>query len=209
MGARFEDYVAELLSKLGYRVIEKRLKVKVNDVEVGEVDILAEDSLGNKYAVEVKSGKVDVSGIRQAYTNAKILNAKPMVISRGFSNDSSRVLANELGVNVISLEEAFVLTVDELRSAVEMAIYDVIGELINTVYVLMARSGDLSLREIMRILAECSDWTCVCDRLGSSDESCGDLIGELRNELGIRNASLSKLRTIARIYMILSSRNIT
>jgi len=133
MGARFEDYVAELLSKLGYRVIEKRLKVKVNDVEVGEVDILAEDSLGNKYAVEVKSGKVDVSGIRQAYTNAKILNAKPMVISRGFSNDSSRVLANELGVNVISLEEAFVLTVDELRSAVEMAIYDVIGELINTV----------------------------------------------------------------------------
>jgi len=73
----------------------------------------------------------------------------------------------------------------------------------------MARSGDLSLREIMRILAECSDWTCVCDRLGSSDESCGDLIGELRNELGIRNASLSKLRTIARIYMILSSRNIT
>ncbi|MDT7969592.1 MAG: YraN family protein [Vulcanisaeta sp.] len=112
VGARFEDYVAELLSRLGYKVLGRRVKVVVNDVEVGEVDIVAEDGSGVKYAVEVKSGKVDVSAVRQAYVNAKVLNAKPLIVSRGFSNDSSKALADELGVSVINLEEAVVLTVD-------------------------------------------------------------------------------------------------
>ncbi|WP_243676016.1 hypothetical protein [Vulcanisaeta distributa] len=40
VGVRFEDYVAELLSRLGLRVLGRRVKVTVNGVEVGEVDIV-------------------------------------------------------------------------------------------------------------------------------------------------------------------------
>ncbi len=84
VGVKFEDYVAELLSRLGLKVISRRVKVTVNGgVEVGEVDIVAEDGSGSKYAIEVKSGKVDVSAIRQAYVNAKVLNAKPPHRSQG------------------------------------------------------------------------------------------------------------------------------
>jgi len=50
-----------------------------------------------------------VSGVRWAYTDAKLINARPLVLARGFSDDSSRALAEELGVRVIELEEAVVL----------------------------------------------------------------------------------------------------
>jgi Predicted endonuclease (RecB family) len=80
-------------------------------------------SAANRYSVRLRPGKIDVSGVRQAYTNAKLINARPLVLARGFSNDSSRALAEELGVRVIELEEAVVLKPDELRAAVESAIY--------------------------------------------------------------------------------------
>ena len=50
-GVRFEDYAAELLSRLGFRVIDRRVKVMSNGVEVGEVDLIAEDGCGNRYSV--------------------------------------------------------------------------------------------------------------------------------------------------------------
>lgn len=135
----------------GLKVISRRVKVTVNGgVEVGEVDIVAEDSSGNKYAIEVKSGKVDVSAIRQAYVNAKVLNAKPLIVARGgFSNDSSRALADELGVSVINLEEAVVLTIDELRTVIENVLYEAVGDLINTVFTLAMKSCDGKVRDIM------------------------------------------------------------
>ncbi|WP_243678977.1 restriction endonuclease [Vulcanisaeta distributa] len=168
VGVRFEDYVAELLSRLGLRVLGRRVKVTVNGgVEVGEVDIVAEDSSGNKYAIEVKSGKVDVSAIRQAYVNAKVLNAKPLIVARGFSNDSSKALADELGgVSVINLEEAVVLTIDELRTVIENVIYEAVGDLINTVFTLAMKSCDGKVRDIMNAVMNCNDWSCVCERLG-------------------------------------------
>jgi len=46
---RFEDYAAELLSRLGFRAIDRR--VKVMGVEVGEIDLIAEDECGNRYSV--------------------------------------------------------------------------------------------------------------------------------------------------------------
>jgi len=204
VGARFEDYVAELLSRLGYKVLGRRVKVVVNDVEVGEVDIIAEDGSGVKYAVEVKSGKVDVSAVRQAYVNAKVLNAKPLIVSRGFSNDSSKALADELGVSVINLEEAVVLTVDELRTVVENVIYEAIGDLINTMFTLATKSCDQRVRAIMGAILECGDWNCVCAKLNVGGDDCGALIGDVKRELGLGNLSLSKLKTAIRLYNLVA-----
>jgi predicted RecB family endonuclease len=203
-GIKFEDYVAELLSRLGFKVIGRRIKITVNGVEVGEVDIVAEDNSGNKYAIEVKSGKVDVSAIRQAYVNAKVLNAKPLIVARGFSNDSSKALADELGVSVINLEEAVVLTIDELRTVIENVIYEAIGDLVNTVFTLAVKSCDGKTRDVINAVINCNDWNCVCDKLGVNPDNCGSLISDVRRELGLGNLSLSKLKTAIRLYNLVS-----
>ncbi len=167
---------------------------------------MAEDSSGNKYAIEVKSGKVDVSAIRQAYVNAKVLNAKPLIVARGgFSNDSSRALADELGVSVINLEEAVVLTIDELRTVIENVLYEAVGDLINTVFTLAMKSCDGKVRDIMNAVMGCNDWSCVCERLGGVNaDNCGSLISDVRRELGLGNLSLSKLKTAIRLYNLVS-----
>lgn len=200
-GVRFEDYVAELLSRLGFRIMDRRVKVTSNGVEVGEVDLIAEDECGNKYSVEVKSGKVDVSGVRQAYTNARLINARPLIVARGFSNDSSRALAEELGVRVIELEDAIVLKPDELRTAVESAMYSLIEELADALTVLM--SNRRGVEDVMDAITQCSDWNCVCGRLGLSGEECGRWISELRGELGLRVSSIRTLRAVVKLYRLL------
>nr|KJR71550.1 MAG: endonuclease [Vulcanisaeta sp. AZ3] len=204
VGLRFEDYVAELLSRLGFKVIGRRVKVTINGIEAGEVDMMAEDDSGNRYAVEVKSGKVDVSAVRQAYVNAKVLNAKPLIVSRGYSNDSSKALANELNVQVINLEDAVVLTVDELRAVVESVIYEAIGDLINTIFSLASKSCNEKIRTMMSAVLECNDWNCVCNKLGVNENDCGSLISDVRKELGLGNISLSKLRTAIRLYNLVA-----
>ena len=73
MGARFERYILDLLPALGLFPKASRYRIYRNGVEVGEIDILAVDGNGNTYAVEVKAGKIDISGVRQAYTNAKLI----------------------------------------------------------------------------------------------------------------------------------------
>ncbi|MFZ8840208.1 MAG: hypothetical protein ACO2PM_15110 [Pyrobaculum sp.] len=62
MGARFERYILDLLPALGLFPKASRHRIYRNGVEVGEVDILAVDGDGNTYAVEVKAGKIDITG---------------------------------------------------------------------------------------------------------------------------------------------------
>jgi predicted RecB family endonuclease len=62
VGARFERYVLDLLPALGLFPKASRHRIYRNGVEVGEVDILAVDGDGNTYAVEVKAGKIDITG---------------------------------------------------------------------------------------------------------------------------------------------------
>lgn len=201
VGSRFEDYVADLLSKMGFRILDRRIKVNVNGVEVGEVDLLAEDECGNRYTVEVKSGKVDVNGIRQAYVNARLMNAKPLVVARGFSNDSSKELARELNVRVIELEEAVVLRAEELDVIVERAIANVLEEFSNALWALLSRGDEVS-SDLLGAIAVCGDWACVCSKMGIGEGECGDFVNRLRERLGLRNMSLSIIRPIAKLYML-------
>lgn len=200
MGERFEDYVASLLGSLGYSVLGSRVRIESGGVEVGEVDLLVEDPAGVKYAVEVKAGKVDVSGIRQAYTNAVVLGAKPMVVARGFANDSASQLANELGVRVINLAESVVLGIDELRLAIKDALYQFALELIEPVGVAMQREVPI---ELVDALIECENMACICDKLKMND--CSKLMEFLREKFNVSNASLRKLRVLALIYKLFIS----
>lgn len=117
-----------VLEEYGFHVVETGRKIVLNNIEVGEVDAFAVDSEGNSYAVEIKAGKIDVSGIRQAYVNALLTNSKPLVVCKGYADEAARELAEKLGVKVILLSDVFLVESEELhvvvREAVEEALVD-------------------------------------------------------------------------------------
>ena len=126
-----ERIALEFLESLGYKVIETRKKVKVNGIEIGEVDAIVVDEQGNKYAVEIKAGRIDVSGLRQAYVNAELLGLKPLVVAKGFADESAAALAERLGIKVIQLSDYFLVEAEELENIVREAISSIIVDTIN------------------------------------------------------------------------------
>ncbi|WFO75094.1 restriction endonuclease [Desulfurococcaceae archaeon MEX13E-LK6-19] len=130
-----ERIAVELLESLGYRVIELRKKIKIDGVEVGEVDAIVEDENGVRYAVEIKAGTIDVTGLRQAYVNALVLGLKPLVIAKGYSDESAEALAKELGIKVILLSDYFLVEAEELELLIKEAFESIIVESINTIMV--------------------------------------------------------------------------
>ena len=152
---RASERIAEgILENLGYKVIETHRKVIVNGVETSEVDLIVEDSKGERYAVEVKSGRLDVTGVRQAYVNGKVLGLKPMVVCKGFSDDAAKALASELDVKVIELKDMFIVDPEEIEEIVRVVIEDIASELLTC----MARGKvilDDEEVEFLRKIVEC------------------------------------------------------
>ncbi|MDI6859337.1 MAG: hypothetical protein QMC85_02455 [Methanocellales archaeon] len=127
-GLSAERIAVGILEKLGFVVVQTSHKVKISDAEVVEIDIVAKKS-GEMFAVEVRAGKVDVSSIRHAYANASLVGYKPMVVCKGFSDDAAKIVADELGVEVIELSEFYVLLgPEELETVVRTAIIKVMDE---------------------------------------------------------------------------------
>ncbi len=162
---------------------------------------MVSDAAGTKYAVEVKAGKIDVSGVRQAYVNSVVLGGvKPMIVARGFSNDSASQLASELGVKVINLAESVVMGIDELRLAIMDSLYQFTMELMEPVKVAM--QGNIH-PDIINALVECSDVDCICHKLQTDD--CNKLMASIRQAFNVKDASLRKLRLLALIYKLFIS----
>lgn len=186
MGVKFETFVLDLLPALGLTPLAHRYKILKDGVEVGEVDVLAQDSAKRLYAVEIKAGKVDVSGVRQAYINAKLLNATPMVICRGYADESAKRLADELGVEVITLPDYVFLSIDELVGALTAAIIRAIAHILTAL-----AEMDMAVAEA---LAQCPDYSCFCSKV----DRCDEVLRELGRKLpvsydGLRNLALVKL----------------
>ncbi|MEL9991815.1 MAG: endonuclease NucS [Thermoproteus sp.] len=192
MGVKFETFVLDLLPSLGLTPLAHRYKIMRGGVEVGEVDVLAEDADKKLYAVEIKAGKVDVSGIRQAYINAKLLEAKPVVVCRGYADESAKKLAEELGVEVIILPDYVFLSIDELVGALTSAFIRSVA------YVLRA------LAEIDEstayALIECPDYYCFCEKV----KSCDEVLRELNKKLPV---SYDALRSLAAAKMAIKDMN--
>ncbi|MCE4598676.1 MAG: YraN family protein [Desulfurococcales archaeon] len=124
-----EAIAASILEDLGFNIVELHKRISIEGFDVGEVDIIAERD-GVYYAVEVKAGMADVSGVRQAYVNALLLSMKPMIVSRGIDEKALK-LAEELGVEVITLPDLIIASVDELRDIVRDAMASIIYELLS------------------------------------------------------------------------------
>ncbi|MGC8970013.1 MAG: YraN family protein [Conexivisphaera sp.] len=125
-----ERIAARVLEESGFRILEEHRRIVVGGVEVGEVDILAERE-GVVHAVEVKAGRLDVGGVRQAYVNALMLGAKPLVVCKGFSDSAAEVLARELGVQVLRMSDLFLVDQEELEALIREVVEDVAEDLVS------------------------------------------------------------------------------
>ncbi|ACL11131.1 endonuclease (RecB family)-like protein [Desulfurococcus amylolyticus 1221n] len=123
----------EYLEKQGFRIEETRKKIKIEGVEIGEVDAIAISPGGEKYAVEIKAGRIDVAGIRQAYVNALLLGLKPLIVAKGYADDSAMMLARELDVKVVELGDQYLVDSEELEIIVESAIYGLLRKILGVV----------------------------------------------------------------------------
>ncbi len=127
-----ERLVEETLRAIGFNILERNKEIEIDGKKVAEVDIVAEPP-HKPYAIEVKAGKVDVSAVRQAYANAKLLGAVPMVIGTGWANEEAKLVADKLGVKYLMLNDLFICQKEELYNTTRSAIEDVISILIEKV----------------------------------------------------------------------------
>lgn len=184
-----------MLEGLGYMIEKTRHKVMLDGNEVAEVDIIATDPLGEKYGVEVKSGEISVSDVRQAYVSAKLAKVKPMIIGKGFSNEASARLAQELNVKVILLPDYIVLTPEELYEIVRKSVTDVIAQLFEPPPKLEDKE-----KELLRELALSSSFSELSKKLNVSEKALGMIFRSLR-EKGVlpkisRGYNFVKLRAL-------------
>jgi len=119
------------LEEMGYRIIETRKRIRIHGVEVSEIDAIVEDEDGNRYGVEIKAGRIDVTGIRQAYVNAVIAGVKPMVVAKGFADDAAAALAEKLGVKVLQLSDYFLVEAEELELLIRDAIDHLVADIVS------------------------------------------------------------------------------
>jgi predicted RecB family endonuclease len=184
-GKASEEIALAVLREMGFKVVEKRKRVIIDGVEVAEVDGIVEKD-GERYAVEIKAGPADVSTIRYAYANAKILGLKPLVVARGFSNEAAKVVAQKLGVNVIELSDLFLVNGEELyvivKNAVREALYEVLLDLFN------CKDVNNKDREILKAIAFGESFIDTANALGTSVEELAEKVADLKRR-GIIRAS--------------------
>ncbi len=127
-GFSAEEIAWLILRKMGYKILEWHHQVKRGDSKIAEIDLIAEDAQKTKYGVEVKAGKIGVSDVRQTYGNAAIEGLKPLIVCQGFSEESAKLAAEELGVKVVTFSEYFLLlSIEDLYMVVSRAVKDVLA----------------------------------------------------------------------------------
>jgi len=171
-----EALASRVLEELGFTIIDYHVPVIVDDVEVSDVDIVAEKD-GRRYAIEVKAGAIDVSGLRQAYVNSVLTGMKPLVVARGYSGDEARALAKKLGVEVIVLPDTVMASPDDLREIVREAVVSAIADVIGR----LTDCPSLTKEEWVLVEAIASEGVAgAAERLGLAIEDVAKALASLR-----------------------------
>lgn len=199
-GKASERIAYSVLIDLGFKIIETHKKILINNVEVGEADYVAEDSEGNLYAVEVKAGKVDVTGIRQAYVNANLLKMRPLIISKGFADESAEELAKALGVKVIQLSDIFLVESEELEIIMREVIEDVLSNYLS--FLISEPKGiKPEYNKLINTIISSSSFTEVADKLKVNVNDVIRKIEELRSS-GILPKWARRFTTVKRVLLL-------
>lgn len=195
------EMLAQLILELeGYTVEKTRHSLIVDGRPIAEIDIVAKKD-GETYYVEVKSGKISVTDIRQAYTNAKLAGGKPLIVARGFSDEAARITARELGIEVLLIPDYFhLIDTEEIMQIVEETVYLTLEKLFPT------PTSPLSEEELetVRALANSNTFEEAADKLGVSKQELGQRISKLKEKGAITKTSPYRLLRLQSKLLLLS-----
>jgi len=132
---------------------------------VAEVDAIAVGPDGEKYAVEVKAGRIDLQALRQAVANAMLIGARPLVVGKGFADEAAEAAARKLNVKTIELDDVFLVDPEELEQVVEAAVAEVAADVLGLLLDPSTRPA-AGEAEKLRAIAESASIVEAAERLG-------------------------------------------
>ncbi|RLF00191.1 MAG: hypothetical protein DRJ63_03190 [Thermoprotei archaeon] len=189
-GKSIEEICEKLLIEKGYDIVARNYRIKISGIDVAEVDILAEKK-GEKYVVEAKAGRATVTDIRQVYCNAALLNAKPLLVCRGFADKASEETARALSVKVLFLPDFYIfMSPEELAYVIKSIVREALLE------TLFAEALSLSEEDfkILKAIAESSSFIEASEKLKLSPEELGHRLSSLKRRGILRKGDYSSLR---------------
>jgi predicted RecB family endonuclease len=188
-GLSSERIAKRLLESRGFHILSTKHVIKEGDEKVAEVDIIAEDSNGERYAVEVKAGKGDVNSIRQTYANAKLCEYIPMLICKGYSDDAARKAALKLDVKVVELSEYYLLLEpEELESIIKKCIEEVFE---THGFLPYSAEIDDKDRKLLKAISTAKNFDEAAKQIKINRKELGNKIEDLTNRSILPNRSLS------------------
>ncbi|MEM1735537.1 MAG: recombinase RecB [Desulfurococcaceae archaeon] len=197
-----EEIAVKVLEKNGFRIIDRGAKIVINGIEVGEVDAIAEDPSGVRYAVEIKAGTIDINGIRQAYVNSQLLGYKPLIVAKGFADESAEILASNLGVKTLLLSDQFIIDAEELEVIVETAFWRIIENVLDMMFI--ERALEAEDEETLNAMVKSGTIKELAESLNCSIEEAVDKIRKLqdKNVLGRNTKNYQELRLQAKLILL-------
>jgi predicted RecB family endonuclease len=199
-----ERIALRLLEELGFKVIEIRKRILVNGIEVGEVDAIVEDNNGARWGVEIKAGRIDVTGVRQAYVNAVIAEVKPMIVCKGFADDAAKELAEKLGVRVIELSDVFLVDSEELEVVIREVVESTLTDYLEAFFTIPSNIKHEWL-EVLNVLTSSQNLEEACEKLGVDINTLTKRLSEMRNA-GIFPQWAKKYASMRRVAQIILQR---
>jgi len=196
-GLSAERIATRLLESRGFTIVSTNYDIMEDDEKVAEIDIIAKDADDTLFAVEVKAGNGDVNAIRQTYGNAKLSGYKPMLICKGFSDDSARHAAEKLNVAVVELSEYhLLLEPEELENIVKKCVEEVFETHGFLPYTVELQEKD---KELLQLISTSNRFKDVATTLDISEKTLGRRIQDLtkRGILPKRSLSFKDLKQCA------------
>ena len=188
-GVSSERIAKRLLESRGFQILSTNYRIMEGEEKVAQVDILAEDSNGKIYAIEVKAGKGDVSSIRHAYANAKLCAYKPMLICKGYADDAARKAASKLNVKVVELSEYYLLLEpEELESIIKKCVEEVFE---THGFLPYSAEVDKNDKLILKAISTAQDFDEVAKKLNLNRKELSKKIEDLTIRGILPNRSLS------------------
>ncbi|MEA2055134.1 MAG: hypothetical protein U9O96_08560 [Candidatus Thermoplasmatota archaeon] len=176
-----------MLSSRGYAIVALNHRIDSGGENIAEIDILAEKD-GDMYAIEVKSGRANLTAVRQIYANAKLGGYKPLLICKK-SDESTREAAKQLGVKIMEFSEYhLLLEPEELESIVKECMEEVMEEYGFLPYALNLSKKDI---KVLKAIASAKDFAHAADMLKLDGDALGKKLASLSRKGVLPSRSLS------------------
>ncbi len=185
-GLSAERIAKRMLSSRGYAIVALNHRIDSGGENIAEIDILAEKD-GDMYAIEVKSGRANLTAVRQIYANAKLGGYKPLLICKK-SDESTREAAKQLGVKIMEFSEYhLLLEPEELEIIVKECMEEVMEEYGFLPYAQLKKND----KKVLTAIASARDFAHAADMLKLDSDTLGKKLSFLSRKGILPSRSLS------------------